>query len=214
MYARQSQLTGRDRLRSLREISSATAERMDAERARFDRLASDDSAPRVVAAFNLFQTPPEIAHRVASMFDSFGRTLEPSAGLGRLYHAMRARDDSAPVTLVDVAPDCCGELYRLTLTDHNANLVQRDFLECTLDDLGQFDSILMNPPFKQGRDVKHIKHALTLLAPGGRLVSLCANGPRQREHLQPLAAEWHDLPAKSFASEGTGVNVAMVVIDK
>ena len=56
----------------------------------------------------------------------------------------------------------------------------------------------MNPPFERGSDIRHIEHALTFLKPGGRLVAICANGPRQRERLQPMASEWIDLPAGSF----------------
>lgn len=213
MYARQSQLRGRGRLGQLAEEHAAAAEIMDERRQRFERLAGNDAAPRVVSAFNLFQTPAPLAARVADMLGDVGRTLEPSAGLGRLYHALRDRDAEAPVVLVDVAPECCAELYRLTLSDPNAELVQGDFLGLSADRLGLFDSVVMNPPFKQGRDVKHIRHAMTLLAPGGRLVAICANGPRQREALRPIASEWHDLPAKSFASEGTQVEAAIFVFD-
>jgi hypothetical protein len=36
------------------------------ERPRFERLANNDSAPRVVSSFNLFQTPEHIADRMAT----------------------------------------------------------------------------------------------------------------------------------------------------
>lgn len=70
---------------------------------------------------------------------------------------------------------------------------------------------LMNPPFKNGTDIKHINHARRLLAPGGRLVALCAAGPRQLARLRPIATEWRELPARSFASEGTNVAAAIVI---
>lgn len=44
------------------------------------------------------------------------------------------------------------------------------------------------------------------------LVALCANGPRQRQALQPLAAFWEDLPPGTFKKAETNVNVALVVI--
>ena len=81
------------------------------------------------------------------------------------------------------------------------------------DVTADFDRIVMNPPFTNAQDVRHILHARQFLAPGGALVALCANGPRQRAALQHLATQWHDLPAGSFASEGTGVNVAMLVLE-
>jgi len=52
-----------------------------------------------------------------------------------------------------------------------------------------------------------------MLAPGGRLVALCANGPRQRDQLRPLCQLWEDLPAGSFKAAGTGVNVSLLIIE-
>jgi predicted RNA methylase len=211
----ESRRTGLLRLRHLHEVTEARGEEMAELRGRFQRLAHEDAAPRVVSAFNLFQTPEPIADMMAARFERFGRTLEPSAGLGRLYRAIRRRDPAAPVVLVDNSPECCRELYAATIGDEWAVLLQGDFLEMDAARLGgPFDSIVMNPPFKVGRDCKHILHALDLLAPGGRLVALCAAGPRQREKLEPIADSFEELPARSFASEGTNVNAAMVIFNR
>lgn len=211
---RESQLTGRLRLRHLLERTEARGEEMAEERQRFERLARKESAPRVVSSFNLFQTPEPLAKQAANLFQRFGRTLEPSAGLGRLYRAIREINDVCDIVLVDNSPECCGELYREIETDSYCKLVQADFLACDLHRLGLFNSILMNPPFKQGTDIKHILHAVELLAPGGRLVALCANGPRQRAKLFPLSSHWQELPAGSFKEAATNVAAALLVIDK
>lgn len=208
-----SRKTGLLRLRHLLEVTEAKAEEMDAERPRFERLANPDSAPRVISAAQLFQTPEPLAARLAMMFPRFGRTLEPSAGLGRLYRAVRAVDSACHITLVENAPQCAGELYRETAGDDAARLIQADFLECDATRLGKFDCIIANPPFKNGADIKHIRHALTLLAPGGRLVAICAAGPKQRAAFQHSADQWIDLPAGSFKESYTNVNAAIVVID-
>ena len=76
-----------------------------------------------------------------------------------------------------------------------------------------FDKIIMNPPFINGADIKHIEHAMGFLKPGGRLVALCANGPRQRYKLMPHADTWEELPQGSFKDSGTMVNVAMLTIE-
>lgn len=81
------------------------------------------------------------------------------------------------------------------------------------DELGQFDRIVMNPPFAHGADIDHIKHAYRMLKPGGRLVAICANGPRQQEVMGEICSAWIDLPAGSFKGQGTNVNAALVVID-
>ena len=71
----------------------------------------------------------------------------------------------------------------------------------------------MDPPFERGADIEHIRNAYTKLKPGGRLVAICANGPRQRDELGELCTDWIDLPAGSFKEQGTNVNAAIVVID-
>lgn len=213
MNHRDSQLKGRLRLRHLLETTEAVGEEMDVERKRFDRLRDDSSKTRVVSSFNLFQTPPELADMLATMLPLEGRLLEPSAGLGRLYRAVRYRSD-CHVTLVEISPECCRELFLETQADENSTLIQGDFLECDASRLGGlFDAVLMNPPFKMGMDRKHIDHARRFLNPGGNLVSLCAAGSRQRKWFEGLEnAEWIDLPAGTFRSEGTNVAAAIVKI--
>ena len=217
MNANESRRTGILRLRHLREVTEARGEEMDGQRERFRRLAGE-TGPRVVSAYQLFQTPPELAARLVGMAAegrALGRTLEPSAGLGRLYKEVRAADQACPVVLVELSPECGGEVYRATDGDGAARLVSGDFLTMTADRLGGlFDTVVMNPPFHgadKGGDVAHVRHALTLLAPGGRLVSVVMDGPRQRRAFKTTAAEWHDLPPGSFRSEGTNVAAAVVV---
>lgn len=62
-------------------------------------------------------------------------------------------------------------------------------------------------------DIRHISHACTLLRPGGRIVAICADGPRQRAKLEPIATEYRPLPAGTFKAADTMVNTALVVID-
>jgi 16S RNA G1207 methylase RsmC len=81
------------------------------------------------------------------------------------------------------------------------------------EELGQFDRVVMNPPFGRGADIEHIKHASRKLRPGGRLVAVCANGPRQQEVMGEICSAWIELPAGSFQDQGTGVNAAIVVLD-
>lgn len=212
MPARESQLKGRLRLRHLFEVTEAKGEELAELAPRFERLADSTAAPRVVSAFNLFQTPTELAERLAGMFPRWGRTLEPSAGLGRLYQAIRTTT-ADHVTLVEIAAECAGELYRITADDPDCQLIQADFLGCDRDRLGGgFDSVLMNPPFCRGLDVKHIRHAVTLLNPGGQLVSVCAAGPKQRAAFQGVPGwDWIDLPAGTFREAATNVETAIVI---
>jgi hypothetical protein len=78
---------------------------------------------------------------------------------------------------------------------------------------GPFDRVVMNPPFERGADIRHVEHARGKLMPGGRLVAIVADGPRQRESLKLLATLWYSLPPGSFAEAWTNVNAAILVID-
>ena len=90
-----------------------------------------------------------------------------------------------------------------------------DFLQCN-GDLGTFDRVLMNPPFANGQDIEHIKHALHMLKPGGRLVAICANGPRQNAQLLPLVEQhggtWEELDPDTFKEAGTGVRTVLLSV--
>lgn len=211
-------MNARLRLLHLRECTEAAGEEMADQRGRFESLADPSAAPRAVSAFNLFQTPATVAEKMASWIlpalDATSRVLEPSAGLGRLYRAVRDMGHDGPITLIEQAPQCCRELYDLTAEDRQATLKQGDFLAQTPEECGKFAGILMNPPFKMGRDIRHIMHAVDFLDEGGVLVALCYAGPRQQTQLKPIADYWEDLPPNTFKSEGTRADVALLVITR
>lgn len=211
MTLQNSRRTGRLRLLEQTEAVEAVEETMIGERAGFAAIERNEPAPAVVA-FNLFQTPDAIADQMADALGDLDgcSVLEPSAGLGRLYRAVRRRSAACPVTLVELAPQCCHVLYDQTNSDPQARLLQGDFLTC--DAVGLYDRVLMNPPFKQGRDVKHILHARSLLKPGGRLVALCYDGVKQNAKLHPLADSWRVLPANSFKESGTTAGIVMLTM--
>lgn len=203
------------RLQGLRMGLQESAQVVESQRERFAALAGrkeNGTATRAISSFNLFQTPEHIALRMAGLVAAHcgdtPRILEPSAGLGRLYKAIISTIPDSRIVLVENSPDCCGELYRVARDGDR--LLQRDFLELSQDEAGTFDAICMNPPFKQGLDIKHIMHARTMLSPSGILLSLCYNGARQNAFLKPLCTSWDVLPSGSFRSEGTSADVAII----
>lgn len=211
-----------DRLYRLQAENVARQFEIEAERRRFATLASrhkDGTAPRAVNAFNLFQTPKNIAQKMIDLAKTNKQNpktiLEPSAGLGRIFlPAWDAWGERGHFVLVEQNQDCMRELYSMTEGKNGCRLKQGDFL--TMEALGRwrFDIILMNPPFERGRDIKHILHAQKMLAPGGLLVGLCYNGLRQNKQLQPICDTWEPLPANSFQAEGTAAAVALITIKK
>ena len=135
--------------------------------------------------------------------------LEPSAGTGNIIDEVVKRYDTE-VLAYEINNNLCNLLIN-KYPSYRVQVRQRDFLAVT-DFQGCYERIVMNPPFENADDIKHIKHALTFLSPSGVLVALCANGSRQREVLKPLADHWEVLPEGSFKQQGTNVNVAMLVI--
>jgi protein-L-isoaspartate O-methyltransferase len=197
---------------TLPEPRAARPAYVEPTRTEFDDMKDSLKAGvKVVSANQLFPTPPEIARQMveAAEIEPGHLVLEPSVGTGNIV-----REIIASVDTEIVGYEINSQLVAQANTQFPSYRLQtrcRDFLEVT-EGQGQFDRIVMNPPFENGADIKHIQHALTFLKPGGKLVALCANGPRQHEQLKPFADDWQPLPAGSFKQAHTGVNVAMLII--
>jgi protein-L-isoaspartate O-methyltransferase len=190
---------------------------VDESAAEFDALKDSlKVGVKVVSAPQLFPTPPELARRMVEeaglpVADPSLRILEPSAGTGAIL------DEVFTYAGEIVAVEINYSLADALRNRYQAVRVQcSDFLECN-GDLGKFDRILMNPPFANGDDIKHIQHALTMLKPNGRLVAICAGGPRQQAVLQPLAENsggiWEPLEPGTFKESGTMVNAVLLTIE-
>ena len=174
----------------------------------------------IVTAPQLFPTPVPLAARMAELaeVEPGQEVLEPSAGTGILIDAIKTAQPDARVYAVEINHQLCEMLSQKINIPTDAaqglcrNVLQGDFLECF--GLGRFDRIVMNPPFGDGDDIKHITHALRLLNPGGRIVALCANGPRQTAKLRPIieemGGEWEELPTDTFAAAGTSVRTVLM----
>jgi 16S rRNA G1207 methylase RsmC len=115
-------------------------------------------------------------------------------------------------TAIEINPRLCD---RLRIAEEGAQVINCDFLQFDAP-ATKYDRILMNPPFANADDIKHIRHALGMLKPGGKLVAICANGPRQNAQLRPLVeqhgGEWENLPPDTFAESGTAVNAALFTL--
>jgi predicted RNA methylase len=181
------------------------------------QLKSGIAAPVYTSAIDFFPTPAPIAERMARELDlrSFDQVLEPSAGSGNLLKACTVGN----LIAIEHDSTLCTSLIK---NFPKVNVHCFDFLDVT-NEVGKVDKILMNPPFKHGADIDHIRHAFSLLKEGGRLVAVCCEGPffRQdkkskafRQFLEDNDATDFKLPEGSFKSSGTMVSTRMVIIDK
>ncbi len=164
---------------------------------------------QTVSAPQLFPTPPETAAYMVELaeIEPGMCVLEPSAGTGNIVQAI-VDSVNTEVRGYEINQDLCNQLT-VKFPSYKLQVDRADFLETT-DLQGSFERIVMNPPFKNGIDIKHIEHAKTFLKPGGVLVSLCAGGPRQKAALEDTADLWE--PQENiFKNQGTNVcSVVMV----
>lgn len=129
------------------------------------------------------------------------RVLEPSCGDGRILDELRNRNCRA------LGFEChAGRAAEARSKGHA--VVTGNFLEQA--PVAEFDKIVMNPPFYGRHYVKHVRHALKFLKPGGTLVSILP-ATAHYDHGE-LSGEWRDLPVASFAEAGTNVPTGMLRI--
>ena len=168
---------------------------------------------------DFFPTP---ASTVDEMIEAAGiqegmSVLEPSAGMGHI--AERIREAGADPDVVELSNE-----RKELLEAKGFNVVGRDFMEVAE---GQYDRILMNPPFGGRRDAEHVQHAYDLLKPGGRLVAIMGEGvffgsDKKAQAFRDWLAERNGTDEKLDAGTfldptlpvNTGVSARMVVIDK
>lgn len=199
------------RLHALRMESQATGREMDEHRERFQRIDNrheDGTAPRAVTSWQLFQTPPAVASRLAELLNLApgARILEPSAGLGRLLDAVRIYEPGE-IVAIEKSADVAAELN--AQAREGVRIICQDFLTVEPMELGAFDAVIMNPPFHMREDIRHIEHARTFLKKGGTLAAVCMDTDRREAMLRPDALTWEPLPPGAFRSVGTNVPVVL-----
>lgn len=152
-----------------------------------------------------FPTPATVVQQMIDRADlRIGMTcLEPSAGSGAIADAMR--DSGMTVTVIERSSTLVDILGMKGYT-----VAGRDILQHA----GEYDRVLMNPPFENGQDMDHIQHCYGLLKPGGRLVAIIGAGAFSNMSKRAVAFRaWFDacgwsrtaLPSGTFRASGTDV---------
>jgi hypothetical protein len=163
-----------------------------------------------------FPTPPSVIDRMlgnAGIEDGHD-VLEPSAGKGDILDQVKRNHPGASLKALEL-----NSAFNEVLGAKGHDFENGDFLKHD----GKYDRIVMNPPFENGQDMEHVKHAYSLLKPGGRLVAVMAHGGTAKRDefdrwASELGGEIEPLPQGSFAGSDafrkTGVNTKLVTIDK
>lgn len=182
---------------------------------------SDGKAVNVQQQLQAFYTPKELAARMAELTVKAGdRVLEPSAGTGALTDEALEQGASI-VHCYDIDEHAITVLRDKYKSHKNTVISQQDFLTVDPGQLGQFDSILMNPPFTKGQDREHISHALKFLKPGGRLAAICSPGILTgtskaarafQDRITELGGHFEDIPAGTFKKSGTPIATLLLTV--
>ena len=188
----------------------------DVDAAEAVRLAIETGEVLDPVAAGFFPTPPDLARHVVRLAEigSGDLVLEPSAGRGAIARA--ARDAGGVVGCVELLPDNARALH-----DDGFRVFEGDFLSMTPTEIGRVDRVVMNPPFGKRADIAHVRHALSFLHRGGRLVAIMSAGVEFRD--DALARDFRALvagrggriernPDGSFLASGTGVRTVTVVM--
>jgi hypothetical protein len=171
-----------------------------------------------VARDGYFPTPLPIGRRMAELANLYpgAIVLEPSAGTGELIAAILEVEPTCQVSAIEKNEQRAQSLANGVKT---YRVIGRDFLEHR----GEWPRIIQNPPFEEGQDIEHVRHAYDCLTPGGRLVSAMGESAFFREDrkatefrawLDGIGGYDVDLPAGAFNESGTGVKARLVVIDR
>lgn len=174
-----------------------------------------DAKPRAGTAVSkdlqFYWSPPDVIDRALEFAGVYNlkewrhnppepsRILEPSCGDGRIMDAIRARGHR--VFGIEYHAGRAAEARAKGL-----NVLTANFLEQPAQ--AEFDIVVMNPPFYGRHYVKHVRHALEFLEPGGTLVSILP-ATAHYDHGE-FEGEWRDLPVASFAEAGTNVPTGML----
>ena len=183
-----------------------------------------------------FSTPLPLAYAAlrAAAIRPGDTVLEPSAGTGMLAvmaECALANRADGHLHLNEIADTRAGLLAALfpaaSVTRHNAEAIG-DFLPGLRPGV-----VLMNPPFsatpgvdriRHDADLRHLRSAFSMLAPGGRLAAITS------AHCVPGDAPWRDtfasldaavrvvftmaIDGRAYARRGTGFDTRLTVIDR
>jgi predicted RNA methylase len=195
----------------------------DVDAAELVRCACESGEIIDPKAADFYPTPKALAKLLvqrAGIKDG-DRVLEPSAGTGAIVSAVFDQV-AAQVTCVEILEENC-QKPTWAAPGTGIDVRRGDFLEFTKADLGDFDAIVMNPPFSKRADIAHVLHAIGFLRPHGRLAAIMSAGVEFRDDklgtdfrakVAALRGTIARLPDGSFRESGTMVRTVMVTLTK
>ena len=151
-----------------------------------------------------YETPDAVAQEMASMVGqlSGSRILEPSAGQGSIAQYLKG-----DVTCVEVS-----KLHCKILESKGFKVINQDFINWGDNQPMQFDAIVMNPPFSQGRATIHFETALNMLDRGGVLVGLATQSTVRKLMKTHNVTTHRDLDSNEFGGVSVDLTIFKIIV--
>lgn len=166
----------------------------------------------VAKDLQFYPTPAEVADLLVRRASprAGARILEPSCGDGAILDAIArfARESRSNIFAggIEVHP---GRANEARAKGHRVQIA--NFLE--VEPTGDFDMVLMNPPFYGKHYQQHVDHARRFLRPGGTLYAILPiTAVTDHGYVTPDRwgyDRWFDLPVGSFSASGTNINTGI-----
>ena len=166
--------------------------------------------------WDFYPTPQSVIDKMFEFVPSYSnlRALEPSAGLGTIASALRAKN---------IECDCfeLSPILQIALSKMDFRVLGSDFLAAT--PMAVYNLVIANSPFSNLGVMKHTLHAMDFLRPGGRLITLAHHYTFSPSHKDRFFFSW----LKTFnaniidlghpftdAERKTNIPINLIVIDK
>ena len=168
LYGRTEDAEARDWLKD--KITGRTPEQERAERIK--ALERDIWSYKIDG---FFPTPKSLVEEMLRLPTSSpaNRFSNRAPGKGDIAEMIWEQGNSGQLELIEINHTLCDLLTEKGFKPHCM-----DFMKMGGDG---FDRVIMNPPFENGQDIDHVRHAYECLAPGGRLVAIMCEGSFYRK---------------------------------
>lgn len=164
--------------------------------------------------YDFFGTPQALAREVVEEagIEAGMVVAETSAGRGAIAAEMAKIVGAQSVHAYELLPD-----HIKVLRDMGFQVHEGDFLASPAQP--RYDRIVLNPPFGNQADMRHVEHALRMLKPTGRLVAIVSPSYEFRTSkvadsfralMEAAGEKVRDVPAGTFRESGTDVRTVIL----
>ncbi|WP_274558143.1 class I SAM-dependent methyltransferase [Streptomyces spiramyceticus] len=161
-----------------------------------------------------FPTPPLVVDQLLATSELAAGmvVLEPSAGRGAI--AERAADLGAVVDCIEIDPD---RAEYLRASGYSRSVTTGDFLQQPVT--RSYERALLNPPFANQQDIRHVIRAERFVKPGGLVVAVMSAGITFRNdkvstdfraRIREARGTIDELPEEAFKHSGTSMRTVLV----